>query len=251
MTEPAALALRLDREAAETLPVQLAGQVRDLVMARTLTPGAAVAVLARAGCRALRRARRRRGSLRPAARRGLGRRPGAGPAPSSTTSVCALIVNGSGRGGRCPAARTPAEGSSAATRGRRTSIRVSRQDGAGPGGRCPPSRRPAATRNRRVCRSCATGWPRISPGPADSRARPPTCWSRRGRPTVCPCFSRRRRPPHRRERGQSRSRTPATEPRLPWHRPPASTWSTSRSTRPASTSTLCGTSPATTSRPSM
>ena len=39
MTEPAALALRLDREAAETLPVQLAGQVRDLVMTRTLTPG--------------------------------------------------------------------------------------------------------------------------------------------------------------------------------------------------------------------
>ncbi len=39
MTEPAALALRLDRDAAETLPVQLAGQVRDLVMARTLTPG--------------------------------------------------------------------------------------------------------------------------------------------------------------------------------------------------------------------
>ena len=39
MTEPAALALRLDRKAAETLPVQLAGQVRDLVMARTLRPG--------------------------------------------------------------------------------------------------------------------------------------------------------------------------------------------------------------------
>jgi GntR family transcriptional regulator/MocR family aminotransferase len=39
VADAASVALRLDREAAETLPVQLAGQVRDQVIARTLRPG--------------------------------------------------------------------------------------------------------------------------------------------------------------------------------------------------------------------
>ena len=201
--------------------VQIAGQVRDLVHARTLTPAAR-------GCRASRALAAELGVARGVveqafdqlARRGLGGRPVAGPGTFVADVGLRPDRARSERGGRCPAARTPGERLVSFDTGtpwvdprhqagwrrawREMSARARRPRG---------YPEPAGLPELRDRLSRAS-----SPGTAASRARPPSADHQRDDPRPVPA-SRSTSAAAPAERGRSRSRTPATGPPLRRRRP--------------------------------
>ena len=191
-----------------SLSSQVAGQIRDGVVAGTLPVGAALPSSRALAARPRGLARGDRAGLRPAGRRGLGRGPARVRARSSPPAPWP------GRGTGRPRARPPSPPSSGSTPAPRGSTPGTARRGGAPGATSPRRRLPRRTTTRRAARAArrarrparphprAALRPRRDPG--DHRD------DRRPEPAAGGAPARRRSP----------SRTPATGPRPRRSSPP-------------------------------
>ena len=213
--------VRLDRAAASRWASSCPAQIRELVLAGTLTRGDRLPEHPRPGRRPRRRPRGHRAGLRPAARRGL-----AGDPPRRRHVRRLRRRRRASRTGPAPYPGAHAVRSCASTQARRGSTPGTRPAGAAPGARCPPpARRGGTTTRAGLPRAPRRPSPTTSPAPGAWRGPRRARWSPPAPPTACATCSRRCHPvrsPWRTRataRPSRRSAAAAGRRRPPGHRP--------------------------------